>query len=237
MSKNLVFVGKEYPSSSVYALQAQSLGFNVVLSVQEKTAITEDTESLKYFLWNRESQISAHSLLISAENALHTIDTAVIVFDASDFVTSFDDSEISDYSRAVESLILSYNYLAYEFLTRFKVKKHGNIVFVLKGFNTIAENLKSSRTKDIAADGTGVILSFVQAAFRAFAENFAAMNFQKSCVEIALFDGSTYSDEEISEHLFTKIIPEFEVQPKKQKKIFEGFKPIGKASIFSRKLY
>lgn len=236
MSKNLVIVGKEYPNGTSYALQAQSLGFNVFLSVQEKTAITEDTESLKFFVWNRESQVSSHSLVINAENTFQSIDTAVILFDANDFLNMFDDKEISDYVRATDALVLSYVYLVNEFYNRFKLKKHGNIVFIYKGLPTLADVKKSSKSKtENQLDNLGIILSVVQSSFKTFAENFAAENSEDKGVQISLIDATNSIDEEIATYVFTKTIPEFESQSKKQRKSFEGFKSMGKSSIFSWK--
>ena len=81
MSKNIILAGKEYSKNSDLEKIAQTLELNPFVTTQffeeANTKIISTNTT-----WNRSSPISAHSVVINAENYFGQIDGAVLFFDS-----------------------------------------------------------------------------------------------------------------------------------------------------------
>jgi hypothetical protein len=205
MSKNIILAGKEYSKNSDLEKIAQTLGLNPFVTTQyfeeSNTKIISTNTT-----WNRSSPISAHSVIINAENYFGQIDGAVLFFDSLAYDKIFVHNTLDEFTRATDELILGYNYLTLELLRRFSDKNPGKLFFVLQSQETQADALKNPSKQQMPQQSIGLVTSMAQSAFKSFAENVAALNFNPNGNFVYLLETSSeISEEEIISWIATKM--------------------------------
>lgn len=205
MGKNIILAGKEYSKNSDIEKIAQTLGLNPFVTTQyfeeSNTKIISTSTT-----WNRSSPISAHSVIINAENYFRQIDGAVLFFDSLAYDKIFTHNTIDEFTRATDELILGYNYLTLELLRRFSDHNPGKLFFVLQSQETQADILKNSPKQQTPQQNIGLITSMAQSAFKSFAENIAALNFNQNGNFVYLLEvSSEVSEDEILSWIATKM--------------------------------
>ncbi len=205
MSKNIIVAGKEYSKNSDLENIAKSFELNPFVTTQffedsnTKVISTNTT-------WNRSSPISAHSVIINAENYFGQIDGAVLFFDSLVYDKIFSHNTVDEFTRATDELILGYNYLALELLRRFSDKNPGKLFFVLQSQETKSDSLKNNGKQQIIQQALGIITSMAQSAFKSFAENVSAENFNPAGSFVYLLETSPETtEEEIFSWIATKM--------------------------------
>lgn len=211
MEKNIILAGKEFTKNSDLEKIAQTLGLNPFVTTQyfeeSNTKIISTNTT-----WNRSSPISAHSVIINAENYFGQIDGAVLFFDSLAYDKIFVHNTLDEFTRATDELILGYNYLTLELLRRFSDKNPGKLFFVIQKQDTLADNLKNPPKQQTVQQNIGLITSIAQSAFRTFAENVAAENFKPNGSFIYLLEvTSEISENEILSWIATKMQEDFPV--------------------------
>ena len=205
MEKNIILAGKEFTKNSDLEKIAQTLGLNPFVTTQyfeeSNTKIISTNTT-----WNRSSPISAHSVIINAENYFGQIDGAVLFFDSLAYDKIFVHNTLDEFTRATDELILGYNYLTLELLRRFSEHKQGKLFFVIQKQESLADNLKNPQKQQSPQQNLGLITSMAQSAFKSFAENIAALNFNPNGNFVYLLEvSSEISEEEIISWIATKM--------------------------------
>lgn len=205
MGKNIILAGKEYSKNSDIEKIAQTLGLNPFVTTQyfeeSNTKIISTNTT-----WNRSSPISAHSVIINAENYFRQIDGAVLFFDSLAYDKIFTHNTIDEFTRATDELILGYNYLTLELLRRFSDHNPGKLFFVLQSQETKADSIKNPSKQPMTQQSLGLITSMAQNAFKSFAENVAAENYNPTgCFVYLLETSPETSEEQILSWIATKM--------------------------------
>ena len=123
--------------------------------------------------WNRSSPLSCRSLALKCENE-GGLDEAVLVFDEFFFATKYRSS--NNNAQIIEELIASYQYLAQELFSRFErnSEKNAKIVFLHKSNYTLLDGVNSSSIRTSGLELSNTLIAAASAAFKSYAENFAA---------------------------------------------------------------
>lgn len=205
MGKNIILAGKEYSKNSDIEKIAQTLGLNPFVTTQyfeeSNTKIISTSTT-----WNRSSPISAHSVIINAENYFRQIDGAVLFFDSLAYDKIFTHNTIDEFTRATDELILGYTYLTLELLHRFSEHNPGKLFFVLQPQETKADSIKNPSKQPMTQQSLGLITSMAQNAFKSFAENVAAENYNPTgCFVYLLETSPETSEEQILSWIATKM--------------------------------
>lgn len=169
MEKTMLIAGKDMPDSNEFAGSAGLTGRNIAANGSSEESAILCVE------WNKPSAISAKSFIIKVENKFQRVDEAVLYFDTSWFLRRFNEFSIDDYSRAADEMLISYEYLCSELLTRFEKKfdkSPATLVFLLKNGNS---DDKAMHLADVHAS-----------AFVCFAEGIAAAYGDRPFVNIVL---------------------------------------------------
>lgn len=179
MNKNVLLAGKDYNKSTKINMLAKQSGLNAFITTQFEKTDEKPTPSKTD--WNRANPVSTRSIVLNAENELGSLDGAVLFFDTKSFNQHFTKFTAEELNRATDELILSYTYMTCELLKRFERKNHGKLFFVLQNMQTASDYLKSSSREQVANPTfASPITSMAQAAFKTFAENTAAANYNQT---------------------------------------------------------
>lgn len=221
MAKNIIVAGKDYNKSSKAENIAKQLELNAVFT---NTSV-----------WNRNSPISAKSIIINAENKFEKIDAGLIFFEATDYNQVFKGIELQNYDQACDELILGYQFMTAEFLKRFEKKQHGKLFFVLRPMQSLADFFKlSSREQQANPNYANLIVSTAQQAFRTFAENIAATSYKENGPAIYLVEiGQNTTEQQVFEWLKTKIEEESPVY-KNSKQAVTWLSPDERTKLFGK---
>lgn len=205
MGKNIILSGKEYSKNSELENIAQTVGLNPFVTTQ----FFEDTNPKVVSInttWNRCSPISAHSVIVNAENYFNQIEGAVLFFDSSSYDKIFTQNTTENFTKATDELILGYTYLTLELLHRFSEHNPGKLFFVLQPQETKADSIKNPSKQPMTQQSLGLITSMAQNAFKSFAENVAAENYNPTgCFVYLLETSPETSEEQILSWIATKM--------------------------------
>ncbi|HZK20246.1 MAG TPA: hypothetical protein VFC68_05935 [Treponemataceae bacterium] len=180
MMKTVVISGNEYPATAALVQSALDAEKNVMVAVSDSnTEIQTPGNEATSYVWHKTSPVSARSLLLEAENKFESIDCGFIVFDSEVFFSKFNVFTLENISRGNDEMLVSMQYLTYEFIKRFELAKKGMLCFVLNPVMSIAEITRNVRSAQNAAPLTALTAA-AEAAFRAFAENIAAVSVGKA---------------------------------------------------------
>ena len=166
-----------------------------------KGAKPASTPNISAFEWTRTSPISARSLVLDAETEFGKIDEAVLYFDEGYYATKFSLLTPQECSESIDEMILGYQYLALEILSRFEKKysmRSGleeekapapKLAFLIKTCASECDVSKDVRLKAITPMAAGPFVAAASAAFTAFAENIAAIYGGREYVTVLLAHG------------------------------------------------
>ena len=175
----ILFAGKELPAGNDMASGASFQGRKVVATAMASEKESEDEQasassSIIQVNWNRTSSISARSMALKCENA-GGLDEVVMVFDEFYFATKYRTN--SNNAQVMEELIESYQYLSQELLTRFErnPQKKVKIAFLHKSNYSLNDGVVSGSIRSSGLELSNPLISAASAAFKAYAENFAAV--------------------------------------------------------------
>lgn len=201
MEKTILIAGKEIPDGIDFADGALMSARNVVATVADKakTKQAADGETV-IVLWNKTSPVSARTLVLECENHFKRLDEAVLVFDEAYFAQKFEALSLENCSQVVDEMILSYQYLTLEILSRFEKRfqyeyvndeniKPAKLVFAVKTIPTEADVVKNAAMRNVSSVVAGPFISAALNAFAAFAENIAAMYGGRDYVNVVLVKG------------------------------------------------
>jgi hypothetical protein len=203
MEKNLLIAGKEFSDASDFVSGIASCGRNVITTI---TSARDDTVSAASGLiqtasgtrilqapWNCASPVSAHALVLGAENVFDHLDEAVLFFDEAAFAVQYDRVELPAVSRVIDMLISGYQYLTCELISRYESKKMGSemhhpgkLVFVHKVNPSVADAVRTPAIRGQTSKLSTAFVAAAASAFDAFSENIAAATAERSDVETLL---------------------------------------------------
>lgn len=206
MIKNLLFAGKDFPSGEQYYSKTQDMGITPLITKNQSDQETNGNPHL--LTWNKGSIISAHSLVLQAENLAVTLDAACLIFDCPHLSTLYSETDNNSIQAITVDLILSYQILSKTLMNRFIAKKHGKLVFVLKPSITNLEAVKKNTSNTSETGMIGPSLSSAQSAFETFAENFSVTYADSAPDKIRLIKAGTENDAEIAEFICQKLLEE-----------------------------
>ena len=198
MKKTVLIGGKDSPDGNDFAAGMVLKDRNVFITAKGEVASLAG--GVTAVTWNKSSSISARSVILSCLNSASTIDEAILFFDEVFFAPKYaapDEKSgaqivfptgATQINRAFDEMILSYQFLASEIISRLSKKRSSSSssassAQTLRQCAKLIFILKSNTSESQAAANPGLRKSFVlsnslvascAAAFRAFAENVAA---------------------------------------------------------------
>ena len=196
MSKNILIAGKDFPDSEDFAEKIALGEFNVVCSgSMSDEEENKSASGISVCQWNRDSAISARSLIIQAETINGFTDNYILYFDAEYFTEKYNSCSTDICARACDSMILGFQYLSLEILNRIQQHKSpAKIIFLLKTNPTMNEVIHSSALKKMNITPSNPIVSAAEAAFATFAENFAAQVLSEENISVLLITGDQQNE-------------------------------------------
>lgn len=174
---NTLLVGKDLPDSLDFAEVLSKLGRKVfVTNKSELDSAKFDTDDIFSGTWNRNSAISARSLIIKAETKLKKIDEVIFYFDALHFATKFDSDKTENVSAAVEQMITGYQFFMSELLMRIGQRQEPIVIsFLIRSAPSRYEMANAPMYKNLNLFPCSNIIAAAEKAFEVFAENTAVM--------------------------------------------------------------
>ncbi len=200
MTKTILIAGKNLPDGADFIEGAQVKMRNVAAAASKgaKPAASPNTSA---FEWTRTSPISARSLVLDAETEFGKIDEAVLYFDESYYAGKFNLLTPQECSESIDEMILGYQYLALEILSRFE-KKYSmasgleeekaaapKLAFLIKSCSSECDVNKNGSLRASTPMAAGPFVAAASAAFMAFAENIAAIYGGREYVTVLLAHG------------------------------------------------
>lgn len=183
---NILLIGKDLPDCIDFA-EGLTADNNSLYAGAKTDADENKFESQRIYssVWNKASAISAHSLIIKAENKLTSIDNIIFYFDASYFCTKYELDKTDEISVGVDTMISSYLYTVSEALKRIDQKKENiTVTFILKEYPSKAETTLNPKIQ--ASTYASTIVSSAQSAFTAMAEDFATNVLDREYLSVIL---------------------------------------------------
>ena len=190
---NIVIIGKDLPDNLELAEELAAKNRTVFITSKSENE-TSNFESEKIFAstWNKASAISAHSLIIKAETKLGSIDEVLFYFDAYNYASKFEVDKTEEVASAVDVMINSYLYSAFELIKRIDQRKENIIVsFLLKEYPSKYNNILSKTTGVVPAN---TLVSAASNAFISLAESFSTAVSERNYLSVLLGKCSFNSD-------------------------------------------
>jgi hypothetical protein len=212
MIKNILFAGKDFPYGEQFFSSARDAGLTALMTTSSEEENHETNPNI--LLWNKGSVVSAHSLVIQAENLVSSIDAACLIFDCPHFTSLYSENDTNSTQSIVCDLVLSYQLLAKALMDRFLLKKHGKLIFVLRASQTLADATKKHSEDAYTHKVVNPWLCAAQSAFISFAENFACVYEESAPEKVLLIKADIESDADISQFICRQLAIE-EINQKK----------------------
>ena len=197
MEKVFLIAGKEYPSCEDFAHFLEKMGGKVMVAGSEFSGQVPFTHSV----WNRNSAISARSLVLETETILGQTDIAFVIFDTEQYLDKFSKLTMDEISKGIDFFIAGYIQLTMELVNRFIKMGKGNICFLVKKHPSLAEMHRNPKKADVIP--ANPLLSAAENSFLAFAENMA-VKYAQTKLGIQLVDYSNTDNEK--ENLYPWLI-------------------------------
>ena len=182
MDKTILIAGKNIPDGSDFASSLSVKGRSVITVASpddKKEVITENGYSA--VPWNRASALSARSLILNCLNVSNHLDEVVLFFDEPQAAIDFNRTSATETARIIDELVLGYQYLLAEAVARFEQKKlrneeigMGKLVFLYK-VNPSESDAALNPNVRATTTLSSPLVAAAAAAFKAFAENTAAL--------------------------------------------------------------
>ncbi len=189
MDKTILIAGKNIPDGSDFASSFSVKGRTVItISSPDEQKETISENGYTAVPWNRASALSARSLLLNCLNVSNHLDELVLYFDESQAAMDFNRASATETARIIDELVVGYQYLVAEVAARFEQKKirneeisMGKIVFVYK-VNPSESDAAANPNVRASATLSSPQIAAAAAAFKAFAENTAALYTESDCI-------------------------------------------------------
>lgn len=199
MSKTILIAGKDLPDGTDFVDGAE-VKMRQVAVTAIKGAKPATSPNVTAFEWQRTSPIRARTLILDAETAYKKIDEAVLYFDEGYYATRFNLLTPQECSQSCDEMVLGYQYLALEILSRFEKKYSmsagleekappSKLVFLIKNSLSECDAAKNPAARSSVSIASGPLVAAAAAAFQAFAENIAAIYGAREYVSIILARG------------------------------------------------
>lgn len=201
MEKTTLVAGKDIPAGNEFAKSLLLSSRNIVITgngdnvkANENNESSEPDNKSLTVLWNKASSLSARSLILQTETYFEKLDETVLYFDEEMFAASAQRIDPSECSRTADELILGFQYLVLEALSRYEKKRNtndipGKLVFLIEECPDMKDAVRSpvlrNGTKAIASP----LIASAASAFTSFAENIAAAYGDSPFVNIVLVRG------------------------------------------------
>ena len=195
MSKNVLIIGKDFPSCGEFAEGMMLSENNVAVAGFDDKVQAKVPETLKIIEWNKGSAVSAKSTVIKAETVLGHTDDFILYFDSAWFASKFTEFSSSVCASAADELIFSYQYMTLEILNRIKQKKApARIVFVLKSQPSVKDAEFNPSLKNSVEIPSNAFVAASEAAFATFAENTAVLSSAEQNLSVLLVCGDNANE-------------------------------------------
>lgn len=189
MDKTILIAGKNIPDGSDFASSLSVKGRTVITTTSpEQNAETITENGYTAVPWNRASALSARSLILSCMNVSNHLDEVVLYFDEAQCAVDFNHATATETARIIDELIVGYQYLVSEAVARFEQKKlrnepisMGKLIFIYK-VNPSQSDAAVNPTLRASATLSSPHIAASAAAFKAFAENTAALHAESDTV-------------------------------------------------------
>lgn len=201
MAKTVLVAGKEMPSGSKFADGLALSGRSISITAPEveheeddsgagkSIAITE-ASGISLVEWHKISPISSRTIIFGTEATFGRMDEAVLYFDAEWFASQEGSLSCGECARGCDELVLPFQCLALEVLSRFEKKNAagipGMLVFLFKETPDQVDCLRTQALRSGGASISSPVVAAAAAAFEIFAENIAVQFGNKSYVNILL---------------------------------------------------
>jgi len=187
----VVFPDEKPVRKTIAERKAELAAFEEEKTVQAQSGICT-------FEWNKASALSARNLVLQAENFFGSLDEAVLYFDEEFYASQAEKMDASEISRTCDELILGFQYLAVEVLSRFEKKYTDRpfaLTFILKEGPNVLDVLRSPGIKNGTVSVASPLVAAAASAFASFAENIAALYGDEPYVNIVLVRGDSSMEE------------------------------------------
>ena len=199
MSKTILIAGKDLPDGSDFVDGAE-VKMRQIAVTAIKGSSPANSPNISAFEWQRTSPIRARSLILDTESTFKKIDEAVLYFDENYYATKFNLMTPQECTQSCDEMILGYQYLALEILSRFEKKYSmsagleektlpSKLVFLIKNSFSECEVAKNGALRQNVPVASGPLVAAAAAAFQAFAENIAALYGAREYVTVLLARG------------------------------------------------
>ena len=180
MSRTILLAGKEMSLAKDFAETAAKFRNVIVASTLEGPENKKKiAETISCYAWNKISPVSAHSLVLQCETDFDRLDEAVLYYDETANAIAYPSYTEQSCSQILNDLVAGYQYLTFELLSRFEVKKQtkkpSTLVFICK-----------SDSKNAAYAHINPCVRAATSAFTAFAQSVAAQYSERQSVNIVL---------------------------------------------------
>lgn len=190
MEKSILIAGKDLPEVQDFADGFSLKGYTVTLAGKSTEKELTSPSGTKIAPWNKSSSISARSLVIQAEINSSPLENVALYFDATSFTTQFTNFSISNCSKALETMISSYQFLTLEALKRYEEHNtNGKLIFILKTHPSYSDFIHSPNLKSSSLAPANPFITASEAAFANFAENIASFVNDKKNISVLLITG------------------------------------------------
>ena len=189
MDKTILIAGKNIPEGSVFASSLSVKSRTVIATAssdEKKESYTENGYTV--VPWNRASALSARSLILNSLNVSNHLDEVVLIFDEAQYAVAYNRIDAIETARIIDELIIGYQYLASEVISRFDQKKlhneeigMGKIVFLYKVNPNQNDAATNPNVRSVATLSSPLVAA-AAAAFKSFAENIAALHTESTTV-------------------------------------------------------
>ncbi len=202
MAKTVLVAGKEMPAGSKFAdgiaLSGRSISITAPEVEQEeddggddgKSMMITEASGISLVEWHKTSPISSRTLIFSTEATFGRMDEAVLYFDAEWLASQERPLSSTECTRGCDELILPFQCLALEILSRFEKKNSsgtpGMLVFLFKETPDQVDSFKTPALRSGGASISSPVVAAAAAAFEIFSENIAVQFGNKSYVNILL---------------------------------------------------
>ncbi len=215
MSKAVLVAGKDMPSSNKFVDGLTSSQRMVIVTEAEdgykedsssasaigrirKRKVLGKTSGLVTQSWNRSSPISARTLVMTAEHIYEQLTEVILYFDEDLYASKAEQLDIQECSTGVDTMILSYQYLAIEALDAFSRKNDsqnpGTLIFLLKDAPSLLDAFHTPALHNGAYALASPVVASAKAAFASFAENIAALYSESDYASVVLVRGDKSMD-------------------------------------------
>lgn len=184
---DILLIGKELPDVLEFAESISLKERRIFTTCKNATEVSNfEAENIFSATWNKNSAISARSLIIKAETKLDNLDEYLFYFDAPYFASKFELDKSEEVSAAIDSMISSYQYAINELLYRLEQKKEKAIIsFLIKTASSKFDVLQAGN-KNVNSRPVSNIVDSAQMAFKALAQNVATLVAEKSYLSVLL---------------------------------------------------